>query len=430
MNRKKAWTELSLLSDIRNDTAEFIRHGKLFIRWVFLGIITGLFVGLFSAFFALCLAFVTKTRGKYPWLLYLLPAAGLLIVFLYRHFKAEKEGGTNLLFLAIYGGEKVPFHMAPLIFISTLLTHITGGSAGREGAALQLGGSIGYTIGSILKLDEQDKKIITMAGMSAAFGAVFGTPMAAVLFPIEVISVGVLYYVALVPCIVAALIGYQFAGRMGIDPEAFSVNNIPELSVLNLTKIALLAILCACLSTFFCQLLHRLGADLKKLMPNPYVMVVVCSIIIIAINKLLGTTDYLGAGIPVIERAMFGEVVWYAFLVKMLLTALTLAAGFKGGEIVPVFFVGATFGCLAGHILGISPSMCAAIGMTAMFCGAVNCPMTSMLLSLEIFGMKGALFFFTAICISYMFSGYSSLYKKQKFTYSKYKAKYINKPAK
>ena len=397
---------------------------KAFVRWAILASITGLVVGAFSSLFSYCMTKATSFRMEHDLIILALPLAGLLIVFLYHILHMDKDKGTNKVISTVNAddSEGIPFQMAPLIFISTVLTHLFGGSAGREGAALQLGGSIGHKIGELLHLDEDDMKVIVMCGMSAAFSALFGTPMAAAIFPIEMVCVGSMYYVALVPCVFASLIATNFAASMGISPEAFTITSIPELTITTAGKIVILGILCGIVSVIFCNVMHYVANLYSKYFKNPYVKVFVAGIILVALTFLLGTRDYNGAGIQVIERAMEGEVVPYAFLLKILFTALTLGAGFKGGEIVPSFFIGATFGCFMGQLLGVSPSMCAALGLIGVFCGATNCPLSSMFISFELFGFAGVAYFLIVVSISFMMSGYSSLYHNQRILYSKYKA--------
>ena len=339
----------------------------------------------------------------------------------------EKNKGTDQVFLTVHAEKKdIPFRMAPLIFISTVLTHLCGGSAGREGAALQMGGSIGSTIGRILHLDEKDRIVLVMCGMSAAFSALFGTPMAATIFAMEVESVGIMYYAALLPCALSAIIASRFAVNMGINPESFLIQEVPEFTVQNSLKVVILAVLCAYLSAFFCVMLHTANRYLRAYFRNPYVRIVVAAIFVIAVNLLLHTTDYMGAGIDVIERAVEGEVRPEAFLLKMILTAVTLGAGFKGGEIVPSFYIGATAGCFLGYMLGLSPSFAAALGMTAVFCGVTNCPISSVLIAFELFGYSGNCFYLVTAAIAYLLSGYYGLYSGQKIVYSKAKTEYIN----
>ena len=330
---------------------------------------------------------------------------------------------------SIHAEAEVPFRMAPLIFISTIITHLFGGSAGREGAALQLGGSIGQQLGKLFRFDEKDQRIVVMCGMSAAFSAIFGTPIAASIFSMEVVSVGVMYYAALVPCVFSSLVASKFATHMGIGPNVFKIRHMPMFQVVPSLKIIGLALCCAALSVVFCMALHSLGDFYRKRLKNPYIRIVVSSLVIILLTILLQTDDYMGAGVPVIQRAIRGQVDPLAFVWKIVFTALTLEAGFKGGEIVPSFFVGATFGCLFGQLLGISPSLCAAVGMMSVFCGVTNCPITSMLIAFELFGYHGVPFLLLGISVSYLMSGYYGLYHDQTIVYSKYKTEYINRKA-
>ena len=357
----------------------------------------------------------------------LLPIVGVAIVFMYQIIDPH-DGGTNQVLSTIRSRGDVPLKAAPLIFVSTLLTHLTGGSAGREGASIQFGGSIGNWLGKLVKLDEFDHHVMIMCGMSAAFAAVFGTPMAAAVFAMEVVSVGVMYYAAMLPCVVASIIAAEFATGMGISPETFSVTRIPALTVETGFKMAIISVGCAMVSIMFCIALKFVAKIYGKYLKNLYVRVFVAGCVVIAITMILNTKDYMGAGNELIARAIeTGQARPLDFLWKMILTAVTMRAGYRGGEIVPAFSVGATFGCVAGQLLGFQPELAAAAGMVALFCGVTNCPITSMLISFELFGFSGVAYYLIAISISYSLSGYYSLYKDQTIVYSKYKAKYINK---
>lgn len=397
------------------------------IKWLLLAVLTGLTVGFISSLFARALKFVTNYRTEHFWVFFLLPVAGLVIVFLYQKL-GQDDGGTNQVLSTIRSQDDVPFRSAPLIFVSTILTHFTGGSAGREGAAIQLGGSIGNQLGSWFHLDEEDRHVMVMCGMSAAFSAVFGTPMAAAVFSMEVVSVGIMYYAALVPCVISSIIASEFAANFGIHPESFHVVDIPDLTVETGLKMVLVAVACAAISIIFCMTLQGISKFYTKYFKNPYIRIIAASAIIIAISLLLRTTDYMGAGNDLIELAIEeGQARPLDFFWKILLTALTMRAGFRGGEIVPSFCIGATFGCLMGHLIGLSPSICAAAGMAALFCGVTNCPITSILIAFELFGFRGVSYYLIAVSISYAVSGYYGLYKDQTIVYSKYKAKYINR---
>ncbi len=268
-----------------------------------------------------------------------------------------------------------------------------------------------------------------MCGMSAAFAAIFGTPVAASIFSMEVVSIGVMYYAALVPCVFASLVASKFATHMGIEPDIFHIKEVPAFQPVPALEIIAMALCCAALSVVFCMVLHSLGDFYRKHLENPYIRIVVSALVIIVLTAFLRTDDYMGAGVGVIERAIDGEAHPAAFLWKIVFTALTLEAGFKGGEIVPSFFVGATFGCLFGNLLGVSPSLCAAVGMVSVFCGVTNCPVSSMLIAFELFGYQAVPFFMLGISVSYLMSGYYGLYHDQTIVYSKYKAEYINRKA-
>ena len=405
----------------------FRRDVSSFIKWLFLASVTGCVVGGISILFSYTLGAVTKCRETYNWLFFLLPVAGLIVVFLYDNFGKE-DGGVNQVFSTICSKDDVRFRSAPLIFAATALTHLVGGSAGREGAALQLGGSIGNQLGHWIRLDEQDRHILVMCGMSAGFAALFGTPLAAAVFAMEVVSVGVMCYAALMPCMFSSLIAAGFAARMGVHAEAFHVFEIPELTVVTATKIGIVALACAAISVVFCVVLKMTGKIYQKYLKNKYLRIVVASVLIIGITFLLRTSEYMGAGTGLIIRAVEeGQARPLDFLWKMLLTTLTMKAGFKGGEIVPSLAIGATFGCVLGQILGISPSICAAAGMMSVFCGVTNCPLTSLLISFELFGFDGISYYIIAVAVSYAVSGYYSLYKKQTIVFSKYKEKCIKR---
>ena len=414
---------------MRMDFEKVRSYGASFLKWLLLAVLTGVVVGPLGVAFGLCLTRANELRAELPWLLWLLPVGGLVIVFLYRTAGQPEGGSTNSVFMAVRENKVMPFRTAPLIFLSTTVTHLLGGSAGREGAALQLGGSVSGTIGRLLRLDDRDCRVMTMCGMSAAFAAVFGTPLAATVFTMEVISVGVMYYVALVPCLISALSGVWAARLLGLAPTSFPLETEVALDPPNMLRVIVLGALLALLSMAFCLLLHNVPKLYARFLPNQYLRIAVGGLLIVALTHLCGSTDYNGAGGQVIAAAMAGSALPWAFLLKMLFTALTLGAGYKGGEIVPVFFTGATFGCAVAPLLGLPAPFGAAVGMVALFCGVTNCPMTSIFLAAEIFGGSGLPLFALACAVSYMLSGYYGLYSEQKIVYSKFRAEFIDRKA-
>ena len=399
-------------------------YAAALLKWIVVGGLVGGVGGVVGALFHLGVNYATEVRLAYPWVLYLLPLGGLVIAGLYKLCKLEGKG-TNAVIESVHFGSDVPVLLVPLIFVSTVITHLCGGSAGREGAALQIGGGIGYRTGRLLHLGEKDLPLATLCGMSGVFSALFGTPLTATVFALEVISVGVLYYAGLVPCITAAMTGYLISLLMGVPPTRFTVA-MPALDAWTMLLVVVLAILCALVSILFCRGLHITEHLAARLVKNSYLRAAAGGAVIVALTLLLGTTDYNGAGMDVIARALNGQADGWAWLLKLLFTAVTIGCGFKGGEVVPSFFVGAAFGCWVGSLLGLSPAFAAAIGLVAVFCGAVNCPIASVVLSVELFGAEGMLYFAMACAISYVLSGYCGLYSSQTILYSKLRAEFIN----
>ena len=408
---------------------DYLLHTKYYfqalVKWLALATVTGIGCGAVGSAFHIGVHEVTLLREEFPWLLYLLPVAGLAIVGFYKLTKTEGQG-TNDILEEVSQGKGLSFFLLPAIFVGTVLTHLTGGSAGREGAALQMGGTIGYHSGRLFKLDDRDMRTATMAGMAAFFTALFGTPMTATVFAMMVISVGVVYHSALIPCLTASLVAYGVSVSLGVEPTQFTVA-MPELEGMMLVRVGVLAALCAMVSILFCHVVHSAEHGMKKWIPNAWVRAAVGGVTVVVLSLLCGTGDYNGAGMEVITAAVEQGVARpEAFILKLIFTAITLAAGFKGGEVVPSFFVGATFGCVVGPLLGIPAGFAAAIGLVSVFNGAVNVPLASVFLAIELFGDGGLLYFALACSISYMLSGYNGLYSSQTILYSKLRAMYIN----
>ena len=394
-------------------------YGKTFLKWIFLALLVGTIGGVVGSLFHISIDYVTELRAEHGWILFGLPLGGVVIAALYGLCKKAGKVDTNRVLEAVRTEEKVPFVMAPLIFASTVITHLFGGSAGREGAALQLGGSIGYRTGKIFRLGNADLHIIVMAGMSAVFSALFGTPLAAAIFAIEVVSVGIVQYAALVPCITAALTAFGIAGLFHIAPVRFLFVSFPALAPVTVIETVALSVLCALVGILFCTSIHKTEHLFEKFLPNKYIRAFVGAILVILLALLLGTRDYNGAGMNVIEKALGGTANFEAFLLKIIFTAITIAAGFKGGEIVPAFFIGSTFGAFIGPVLGLDPSFAAAMCFIGLFCSVVNCPVASLLLAIEVFGGGGIAYFAVICAVTFMMSGNFSLYKSQRIVYSK-----------
>lgn len=427
-------------SDVGQKLHQLIDHPLVFLRWLLFSVLIGVICGGVSTAFYYAFTWAVSMRSSHPWLLWLLPVGGVVIVLLYRLCRMEKDRGTNFVLSSVRENSSLPLRTAPLVFLSTIITHLLGGSAGREGAILQIGGSISYAIGRVMRLDDKDSRVITMCGMAAAFSALFGTPLTAAIFSMEVVSVGVMYYAAIVPCTISALVGLSVARFFGVAGTAFALDGIPALNALSLVQCLGMGILVALLAILFCRVMHNTHKLYDRFLPNKFVRVITGGLLVIGLTYLMwiwnpGTYDYNSAGEAVIHAAALGQARPEAFLWKILFTAVTLGAGYKGGEIVPVLFTGAAFGCVAAPLLGLSASFGAGLGMVSLFCGVTNCPLSSLLLALELFGASNGFsiqslgLFAVTIAVSYMLSGYSGLYSEQKIMYSKFRPEYINRKA-
>ncbi len=409
------------------------RIGKyitVFLKWLLLSIITALVCGGAGCLFHMLIEIATDFRSEHNFIIWFLPVGGVVIVFLYHIFKLEKIGGTNYVINSIRKDGKVPFTMAPGILTGTVLTHLLGGSAGREGAALQLGGSLGSSLGRIFKLDDKDMHVIVLCGMSAVFTALFGTPLTAVVFVMEVISVGVIYDSAIMPCVFSSVFTYYITLILNIHPVNYILNNIPAISPVSLVQSIALGVIFAVVSIFLCVSFSKGEALLEKVIRNDYIRAAAGGLAIALLTLLFGT-DYNGSGMGIVNNAILNGIARpEAFLLKLLFTVITLGCGFKGGEIVPTFFVGATLGCTIAPLIGMDPGFGAALGLVGVFCGATNAPIASMMLSIELFGVEGLPYFIIVCSASYMLSGYFSLYKSQIIVYDKLKAVFINRNTK
>lgn len=399
-------------------------HVVFFVRWLAYASGIGLMTGLVGVAFHHSVKLAGELRVEFPWLLWLLPVGGILIALSYQLGGVAQDRGTNLVLCAVRDNEKISTVVAPLIFIGTVITHLVGGSAGREGAALQLGGSIASSVGRRLKLDGSSLRILVVCGMSGCFSAIFGTPISAAIFAMEVVHVGVMHYSSFFPAIISSLVGLQVAALLGGERTAFTMTGIPELSVLTVTKVIILGILLALLSIVFYETIHAASRLYQKYIPNLYLRAAAGGALVIVLTLLVGNHEYNGTGMASIISAIGGTARPEAFALKLLFTAVTLGAGFKGGEIIPVFFSGATFGCVVGPLIGLPASFSAGLGLTALFCGVTNCPVTSVLLAFELFGGGGLPLFVLCSAVSYVLSGYGGLYYEQKIVFSKFKPEY------
>lgn len=426
-------------SDLKRKIVDSLAlHGAYFwtiLRWTLYAVIVGAVCGGIGIGFDKLLEFASETFGEYPWLVALLPVAGLLIVLLYKLCRVARDEGFEMILESVKHGEKVPYLCAPLVFLCTGITQIFGGSSGREGAALQIGGTVGTFFGRILRFKEKETNILALCGMSALFSAVFGTPVTAAVLSIEIISMDSVYYMAFFPCVVSAMIAFLLAGLSGITPtpKRFGAINIPELTAMNVLKVLVIALLFALVIILFVSAVKYSGKIFGKLFKNPYLRILIGGLLLAALTGGIwfatGSFDYNGAGMGQAVAAVNGSARPEAFLFKIVFTALTLGTGFKGGKIVPAFFVGATFGCTVAPLLGLDPGFCAALGMIALFSGMDNCPLSAMVLAVELFGLsfgaEGFIYFTTVCAAAYMMTGYFSLFSGREHVYNSLHKDYV-----
>ena len=378
----------------------------------------GALCGFAGAAFDRSVGACDRFLAENPLLIWFLPAAGLLIVFLYRRLGVAGLT-TDTVILAAQRGGKIKPLLLPAIFLGTALTHLFGGSAGREGAAFQIGGVIGNWTGRLFRMNEKEIRFMTMSGMAALFAAIFGIPVTATIFVTLVISVGTFWPGAIFPSLVASLTAFGISSRFGVTAAHYTVN-MPDASVLMHLRIIVLAILAALVSTLFCDVLHLTGKVLQRVFRNVYLRIAVTGFAVALIMNLLHTTAYSGSGTGLIADAVAGNISSPAvFLLKIILTALTLGAGFKGGEVFPSFAIGAAFGAFMGPVLGIPADFAASICLVTVFGGCSNSLLAPLLLSVELFGGQRLGLYALACVIAYIFSGYSGFYYNQKILFSK-----------
>ena len=413
------------------------RSPFLLIRWaVALGVMA-MAVGSAVALFLWSLDAATRLRFDHPWLLFLLPVAGMLVGAMYKHFGKEAEGGNNLLFDQIHEpGGGVPLRMAPLILISTVITHLFGGSAGREGTAVQMGGGLAGGVARWFRLSHGEVKLLLMAGIAAGFGAVFGTPLAGTVFAIEVLAVGHMRSRALVPCLISAVIGDWSCHAWGIGHTHYHLGfmndvaapaHLFHLEAGLVLKVLAAAVVFGLASRLFSELSHEAGALAKRLCPSAILRPAIGGLLVIGLVYALGTRDYLGLGVwsqdpgaPVIS-SFFSDSTFrpWAWWWKMVFTIVTLSTGFKGGEVTPLFFIGAGLGHALSAVVGAPVDLFAALGFIAIFAGATNTPLACTLMGIELFGASNGVYFALACFVAYYCSGHSGIYMAQRFAEAK-----------
>ncbi len=383
------------------------------LKWFLLAGVVGIISGSASAFFLIALDWVTNYRETTSWIYYLLPVIGLLIGLLYHYFGKTVEKGNNQIIDEITQPQKrLPWHMAPLVLIGTLLTHLGGGSAGREGTAVQMGGSLADQLNHIFPFNARDRKILLICGISGGFASVFGTPLAGTVFALEVYIIGRMRYEALIPSLFAAIIADIICSTWGATHLHYSIQSVTDISFQNLLIAVLAGVMFAFAGSMFNKLTPFLKGFFDKI-PYPPLRPFVGGIIVLLF--LFGLNDFrlAGLGIPTIVESFTSPQPGYLFFLKILLTAITLSSGFKGGEVTPLFFIGATLGSALSILLPLPTDLLTAMGFVAVFAAAANTPLACVFMGIELFGSQHALFIAIACFIAYLFSGHSGIYSSQ-----------------
>lgn len=422
----------------RRYTFEQIRIARHLVRWTLLVLPVAVAVGAMVALFLWLLDLATRTRWENMWLIFLLPLAGVFIHLLYKYWGKNAEAGNNLIMDEIHKpGGGIPFRMAPLVLATTVITHLFGGSAGREGTAVQMGGSMAAFLAKKLHLQQEDKRILLLCGMAAGFGAVFGTPVTGAIFALEVLAIGRIKYDALIPCLIASLVADITCSSFPIHHTHYSIaplvtgrTALPYVHFdLRLLMIVIAAgVLFGLASFLFAELSHFIKHQSNRIFQQKWLIPVIGAVLVVGISYLLGTFDYLGLGVhsrdeegvSIVSSFSVGGADHFSWFWKLLLTAITLGMGFKGGEVTPLFFIGAALGNTLAVITGAPVDLVAGLGFIAVFAGATNTPLACTMMGIELFGADHVVYYAVACFTAYYFSGHSGIYQSQRVAVSKF----------
>ena len=385
------------------------------LKWAFICLLIGALTGSASAVFLWTLEWATNYREANLWIIALLPISGLIIGLSYHYYGESVVKGNNLLIEEFHSPKKIiPFKMAPLVFIGTILTHLFGGSAGREGTAVQVGGAIADQFTKIFKLSDFDRKIVLITGISAGFASVFGTPLAGAIFALEVMIIGRVRFEAIVPSFLAAVFANYFCDVWQISHHThYNISTVSDLTPATILWSLLAGIIFGLVSMLFSKSTHFWGTLFKKRIKYPPLRPVIGGVILAVVVYLMGTTKYIGLGVPTIVDAFNINLNSYDFILKLLFTSFTLGAGFKGGEVTPLFFIGATLGNILVWFIPMPMPLLAGMGFVAVFAGATNTPIACTIMGIELFGIESGIFIALACTTSYLFSGHSGIYSAQ-----------------
>lgn len=386
---------------------------KKTFKLILLTVVSGIIMGFVSKFFLESLMFVSRFRETHSYILILLPIIGILTAFVYKNYGKDSYRGNNLIIDSIYRDSDVPFRMSVFTFVFTILTHLSGGSAGREGTAVQIGGTITNKLAEFFKLDGNDKKILIMSGISAGFGSVFGTPLAGTFFGMEMCFVGKLSYESFFPCFVASYTADFIAKSLGAVHSSHAISAVPQLTLYVFTVVVLSSFIFGIVGKYFSIFIHYLKKSYAKWFKNYILRALVSSILVLITMLVFKWTRYEGLSTWMIDAGFEGKINFYDPFAKFILTCMTLGAGFQGGEVTPLFAIGASMGSLIGQIANIEPSFLAALGLLAVFGCATNTPITTIMLGIEMFGLNAIPYYITASLLSYYVSGHNGIYQSQ-----------------
>ncbi len=395
----------------------FARKNSLFflIQWLLLAVVIAVLVGSASALFLFSLDWATATRLQHHWLILLLPFAGFAVGWIYLRLGRSVEAGNNLILEEVHSpANTIPLRMAPLVFIGTVVSHLFGASVGREGTAVQMGASIADRFTPLLGLDNDARRMVLMAGVSAGFSSVFGTPLAGAIFGLEVMAIGRMHYTAIFPCLVAAVVADQVGLMWGVHHTHYAMSSIPTMSVWVLGSVIVAGCCFGLASRVFADTTHLIGGMMKKRIAYAPLRPFIGGVVVAAAVYLLHADRYIGLGIPVIVDAFQHPLAPWDFLGKLVFTVTSLGSGFKGGEVTPLFYVGATLGNALAPLLHLPFAFLAGLGFVAVFAGAANTPIASTLMAIELFGADIGVYAAMACVVAYLVSGYTSIYRSQR----------------
>lgn len=383
-------------------------------KWLLVSCFIGATVGSGSAFFLAALHWATDWREAHKWIIWTLPLGGMAVGLIYFYFGKSAEAGNNRIIQEIQSPNRlIPLKMAPLVVFGTIVTHLFGGSAGREGTAVQMGGAIADQLHGLFKFEKEDRRLLIAAGVSAGFASVFGTPLAGAIFGLEMALIGKVNYKAILPCFLSAALAHYATTAWGITHTVYNISEIPALSGSSILWMISAGICFGIAGLAFSVSTKAMGKLYSKYISYAPLRPFVGGVIIAGLVALIGTTKYIGLGVPTIEAAFNSDLPYYDFAVKIAFTAITLGAGYKGGEVTPLFFIGATLGNALSFFMPLPMSLLAGCGFVAVFSAAANTPIACIFMGVELFGAEGGTYIGIACVVAYLFSGHTGIYKDQ-----------------